>query len=205
MPISSVDASRLREIKETIQAACCNEAGELRTRFESDAESFEDQQEREEFFSKYADLLLEYEMRSRDEEGKKPIEQEKEDIEYRILTASQHLKSLGASRETIASTADALRRDLEKGMEETAEHDKGVHQEPHRSHGKNQVKQVSIEARNMILCDIRVLYLDKSPLKQNLQIAHSMSLAFNSLGLFPDNPEIIREILIDNCATDISI
>ncbi|MGD8387698.1 MAG: hypothetical protein PVG49_11200 [Desulfobacteraceae bacterium] len=205
MSTSGIDQSRLQEIQETIQAACCNEAGELRAQLDNDAKPFDNLQERDEFFSKYAGFLSEYEMRSSDELRKKLIEKEKDDLEYRIFTASQSLKSLGASKETIASTADALRRDLEKRMKEFMEDGKEGEQENHRIHGDEQIKRVSIEARNMILCDIRVLYLDKSPLKKTLQIAHSMSLAFTSLGLFPNNPETIREILIDNCATDISI
>lgn len=197
--------SRFHEIKEIIQKACCNEEGELRTRFENDAEPFDNRQERDEFFSKYAGLLLEYEKRSSDEEGESLIQKEKDDIEYRILTVSQQLRSLGASDETIASTADSLRRDLEKRIRETIGYDKGINQDPHWFKGKKQIKQVSIEARNMILCDIRIIYLDLSPFKKNSQIAHSMSRAFSALRLFPKNPETIREILIDNCATDFSV
>lgn len=197
--------SRFHEIKEIIRKACCNEAGDLRTRFEHDAEPFNTPQEREDFFSKYASLLLDYEKRSRDEVEKRLLNEEKDDIEYRVLTASQHLKSLGASDETIASTANSLRQDLEKRIGETVAHDEEVHQELHRSKEKEQIKQVSIEARNMILCDIRIIYLDLSPLKKNSPIAYSMSRAFSALGLFPDDPETIREILIDNCATDFSV
>lgn len=195
----SVYRSRFHQIKRIIQEACCNEIGDLRTRYDNDAEPFVNSQEKDEFFSKYASLLLEYERLSSDEEGRNLIEEEKNDIEYRILTASGHLESLGASVETITDTAISLRQDLEKRMRDSVAHDEEINQDLHWFKGKKQIKQISIEARNMILCDVRIIYLDLSPLKKNLQIAHSMSYALSSIGLFPDNPETIREILGRDC------